>query len=411
MAPEPIMAKRKGRAGGYTREVIDKVWFKLNGSIIGTLFNEVVRNHTMVNIEHRLLADTNEHGRRIHGNGREDGRSAKAARFLSDTEVFHADTCEPLREAVARQEVSFAALARGAYPGRRLAANSLPNVMSIGYWDARHDQRWGLAWHRNEGIEITYLARGKMAFAVDRTDYHLSRGHLTVTRPWQLHRVGNPFVAACRLHWIILDLGIRRPHQEWVWPDWLVMSKPDLRELTRLLQHNEQPVWHADARVERCFEKIGSSLERSRSQESRLRLHLNELFLELLELLRKQNLELDKTLSSRRRSVELFLSSLSDQIEHPWTLESMAEHCGLGRTRFTHYCYELTNMPPLEYLNRCRIERACRLLSINHEKTVTDIAFECGFSSSQYFATVFRRYRRVAPNLFRKREDAAEGED
>jgi hypothetical protein len=50
-----------------------------------------------------------------------------------------------------------------------------------------------------------------MAFAVDRIDYNLSRGNLTVTRPWQLHRVGNPNGTACRLHWIILDRGIRRP--------------------------------------------------------------------------------------------------------------------------------------------------------------------------------------------------------
>ena len=138
------------------------------------------------------------------------------------------------------------------------------------------------------------------------------------------------------------------------------------------------------------------------TKASRLRLHLNELFLELLELLRKQNILLDKTLSSRRRSVELFLTSLSDQVEHPWPLESMARQCGLRRSRFTHYCYELTNMLPLEYLNRCRIERACRILSINHEKTITDVAFECGFSSSQYFATVFRQHLGMAPNLFRK---------
>jgi AraC-like DNA-binding protein len=347
----------------------------------------------------------------MRANAREDWRSAKATRFLSDTEVFHADTCEPLREAVARKELSFDALARGTYPGRRLAAKSLPNIMSVGYWDARHDQRWGLDWHRNEGIEITYLARGKVPFAVDYIDYPLSRGNLTVTRPWQLHRVGNPNVSACRLHWVILDLGIRRPHQEWVWPDWLVISKPDMRELTRLLQHNEQPVWRADARMERCFENIGSSLDSPSSQESKLRLHLNQLFLELLDLLRKQNLELDKTLSSRRRSVELFLRSLSNQAKIPWTLESMAEQCGLGRSRFTHYCYELTNMSPLEYLNRCRIEQACRLLSTHREKTVTDIAFECGFSSSQYFATVFRRYRGVAPNLFRKRRELPDGTD
>src|SRR5580704_9061223 len=130
----------------------------------------------MVNIEHEPRMVAKESRR---------ARPRKAARFFSYKEVFHADTCEPLRAAVARNEVAFAALVRGAYPGHRLAAKSLPNIMSVGYWDARHDQRWGLDWHRNEGVEITYVARGKMAFAVDCVDFHLSRGNLTVTRPWQ----------------------------------------------------------------------------------------------------------------------------------------------------------------------------------------------------------------------------------
>jgi AraC family L-rhamnose operon regulatory protein RhaS len=278
-------------------------------------------------------------------------------------------------------------------------------MMSVGYWDARQDQSWGLDWHRNEGIEITYLARGKTGFAVDGNEYTLSRGNLTITRPWQLHRVGNPRISACRLHWIILDLGVRRPHQEWLWPDWFILQKRDLNELTELLQHNEQPVWRADSEVDRCFENLGSSVSQvhSRTVESRLRLQINTLFLNLLELLRRQNLNLDPALSSRRRSVEMFLATLAHQVDQPWTLESMAEQCGLGRTRFTHYCYELTNMSPAEFLNYCRVRRACELLVETRKHNVTAIAFECGFSSSQYFATVFRQHLGLAPREFRSR--------
>jgi AraC family L-rhamnose operon regulatory protein RhaS len=332
----------------------------------------------------------------------------RPARFFADSKVFHADTCEPLKAAVANNEVAFSALARGAYPGRRLAAKSLERIMSVGYWDGRSDQKWGLDWHRNEGVELTYLARGKLDFSVDGTNFRLSRGNLTVTRPWQLHRVGDPCVSASRLHWIILDLGVRRPHQTWVWPDWLVMCEADVKEFTRLLQHNEQAVWRADSKIERCFERIATVVDQSssRSHESRLRLHLNQLFLEVLELLRRQNITLDESLSSRRRSVELFLSSLIHQIDQPWTLDSMAQHCGLGRSRFTHYCYELTNMPPLEYLNHCRIDRACQLLEAYPKRSVTDVAFACGFASSQYFATVFRRFTDVSPQTFRRKASA-----
>jgi hypothetical protein len=139
-------------------------------------------------------------------NFEQTGRRPRSASFLADSEKFRADSCEPLKAAVARNEIAFNALGKGAYPGRRLPPKTLEGIMSVGYWDAKSDQTWGLDWHRNEGIELTYLARGKIAFAVDETDFQLLHGHLTITRPWQLHRVGNPRISANRLHWIILDL-------------------------------------------------------------------------------------------------------------------------------------------------------------------------------------------------------------
>ena len=140
-----------------------------------------------------------------------------------------------------------------------------------------------------------------------------------------------------------------------------------------------------------------------RMEESLLRVKINELFLEVLRLLRKQNLKLDESLSSRRRSVELFLGSLGNHIDRPWTLDLMAEQCGLGRSRFSHYCYEITNMSPSEFLNFCRIERAREMMLRNAKASITEIAIECGFSSSQYFATVFRKHIRSSPLEFRKR--------
>ena len=252
--------------------------------------------------------------------------------FVAESERLRADSFEPLKAAVAKNEIAFNALARGAYPGRRLPQKVLEGIMTVGYWDARSNQTWGLDWHRNEGIELTYLARGKIAFAVDKTDFQLSHGHLTVTRPWQLHRVGKPFIAANRLHWIILDLKVRRPHHSWVWPKWMVLCERDRDELTRLLQYNEHPVWRADARIENCFESIAFAVDQSASklEESLLRLRINELFLEVLRLLRQQDLTLDERLSSRKRSVEVFLTSLINQTDQPWTLDLMAEQCGLA---------------------------------------------------------------------------------
>ena len=139
--------------------------------------------------------------------------------YSSPTTVYHADDCEPLRQAVARGEVKLQALARRGYPGSAMPARVLPEVSTVGFWDAATPQTWGLDWHCNEGIEFTYLSRGRLDFAVDGRSHPLESGCLTITRPWQRHRVGNPHVQASRLHWLILDVSVRRPNQDWCWPD------------------------------------------------------------------------------------------------------------------------------------------------------------------------------------------------
>ena len=78
----------------------------------------------------------------------------------------------------------------------------------------------------------------------------------------------------------------------------------------------------------------------------------------------------------------------------------MAAECGLGRTRFAHYCQGLTNLTPREYLSRLRVLRA-RLLLEAGEHSVTQVAYACGFGSSQYFATVFRRSLGYTPQEHR----------
>ena len=44
--------------------------------------------------------------------------------------------------------------------------SELPKVKSLAYWDAHELQDWGLGWHRNEGIELTFLESGSLDFGI-----------------------------------------------------------------------------------------------------------------------------------------------------------------------------------------------------------------------------------------------------
>ena len=279
----------------------------------------------------------------------------------------------------------------------------LPQVCTIGFWDAARDQTWGLGEHRNEGIEITYLDNGSLGFVVDGRSHPLSPGHLTITRPWQPHSVGNPNVAASRLYWLILDVGVRQPHQPWKWPSWLVLAPSDIKDLTALLRENEHPVWPGSPEMSRCFSDIGQLIESSHAgalPASRLTLLVNEVFVCLLELLRAQNPRRKTSLMLGERSVSMFLDRLKNELHEPWTLELMAEKSGLARTRFAHHCRKLTNLSPMGYLQQQRVEKAKQLLA-DPKHSITDIALECGFASSAYFSSVFRQHAHCSPREYR----------
>jgi AraC-like DNA-binding protein len=326
---------------------------------------------------------------------------------------YRADRCAPLVEAVAGGQTTLKALARAGYPGQPLRRGELPGVLSLGFWDASNPQNWGLPLHRNEGIELTFLQRGKLAFSVHSRHYTLAPGDLTITRPWQPHSVGNPHIAPGRLHWLILDVAVRRPHDRWIWPDWLILTAKDRKQLTTLLSHNENPVWHADNPIADSFERIADTLQRQNAEipVSRLVIHINHLLLSITELLRQRRIELQSRLNTSQRTVELYLEQLHSDpnlLAHPWTTAEMARQCGLGTTHFNSLCKKITNSTPAKFLCSARVKLAQNLLR-NTDQSITHIAYACGFSSSQYFATVFQEILRCSPRQFRSRRRNSRG--
>ncbi|WP_344787438.1 AraC family transcriptional regulator [Postechiella marina] len=324
--------------------------------------------------------------------------------YEADGVVYHADTCLPLIDAVERKKLKFKALARHTYPGDRLDANTL-GINSIGYWDANEPQDWGLDWHRNEGMEFHFLESGTMPYSQENKDVTLTPGHLTITRPWEAHKVGNPNIGMGKLYWVIIDLGVRRPHQEWVWPDWITLTPDDLARLTTILRQNEKFVWKTDRRMGDCFKRINAAVNTdvNGSNASRIRLLVNYLLILLLDVLNTEDIILNEALTDSSRSVQLFLNELEKNLSDDWTIELMSQSAGVGLTRFTHHCKQLTNLTPMRYLTMKRLELSKKILQENEHLAISEVAYMCGFTTSQYFSTVFKKHEKCSPNEYRFR--------
>lgn len=332
--------------------------------------------------------------------------SAKPS-YRSRRARYEIDRCEPQNRAIQSGKIDFHALTKGHYPGTPVPKNILPGLNSIGFWDAGGAQDWGLDAHRNEGVEIMFLETGAMDFAVDHKKFKLRAGHFTITRPWQLHKLGAPNIGPGRLHWLILDVGVRRPHQDWRWPKWVGLTPDDLAELTRKLRHNENPVWHATPAIAHSFRELGRGVAGwgQPHSVSRLAANINQLCIGILDALGAQQSHEDKQLTSHQHTVEIFLRDLAAgrvNAGEPWTLDKMSAHCGMGVTAFSTYCRKLVNCGPVEFLSQCRLNRAAEQLRAQPGMPITTIALENGFNSSQYFATAFRKQFHVPPREFRQ---------
>ncbi len=314
------------------------------------------------------------------------------------------DSCKSLKTAAEKGEIFLHTFARGTYPGVKIPGNMLKGIKSIGFWDAQNEQNWGLPFHRNEGIEIAYLETGILNFEVRNKKFGLYPGSITITRPWIEHKLGSPLISPSKLHWLILDVGVSAPHQSWKWPDWIILTQQDLEMLTIFLRQTEKYVCGANKAIGDAFIQIGhiAQNEEVTEKESELRLLINTILINLLGIFKKGTFPLDETLIEAKRTVGFFIEDLNNTYNHPWTLDLMAGYCHLGKTRFSTFFKELTNLSPIEYLNRLRIGKSMEMIKRDNV-SITDIAYSSGFSSVQYFSNVFRKINGASPRSFQQK--------
>lgn len=320
---------------------------------------------------------------------------------------LHPDDCQPLRQAVARGEVRMTARVRGQYPGSPLKTGSLPGLRTLGYWDAVGPQTWGLPMHRNEGIEICYLLSGETVFATDHESVLLRPGDITITRPWQRHRLGDPHIRPCRLFWIILDVESGPGREAWRFPDWIGPDDESRRELLRILRTNGRCHLADDGQLLKSFlTDVCDRLDRSTPLESAdLANTVNHVMVTVARALSGGAPHRHDDPHGFDRTVRGFFQGLEASVEtaaEPWTVAEIARACRVGATYLNTACKELFNATPSDQLCRIRLAHAARMLRDEPTRPVTEIAFTVGFNSSQYFATRFRRQFGTTPGEFRE---------
>ncbi|QDS94994.1 HTH-type transcriptional activator RhaR [Roseimaritima multifibrata] len=93
----------------------------------------------------------------------------------------------------------------------------------------------------------------------------------------------------------------------------------------------------------------------------------------------------------------------------PISLKELIEISGMSRRNFIRTFEATMGAPPIKYLIRRRIQRACQLLQ-QSDQSITQIALTVGFGDSNYFSRQFRLLNGTSPREYRNRSEQVIGD-
>ncbi len=237
-------------------------------------------------------------------------------------------------------------------------------------------------------LEICFLESGEQTYVVRDTSCHLTGGDLFLTFPGERHGTGRTPEGKGRLYWMLLFV----PQRNRVF---LGLRASEAKELIGQLLHLPRQ-FRAARDIKRTLDRIFEVFDR---RDGPLRVaDLRNLLLRFLLDVVDSALEQEPTISLEMQEVCRFIL---DHLGEPLAVRDLARQACLSQSRLKARFKAEVGIPPADYVMRQRVERAKELLA-NTETNIAELAASLGFSTSQYFATVFRRYTGETPSKFRQ---------
>lgn len=105
--------------------------------------------------------------------------------------------------------------------------------------------------------------------------------------------------------------------------------------------------------------------------------------------------------TSESRRVQKMINYIQLNIQKELHLADVAFYVGMSETAFSRFMKKRTGKNFVEYLNDLRLGIASRLL-VNTYKSISEIAYECGFNNLSNFNRIFKKRKGCTPKDFRE---------
>ncbi len=238
-------------------------------------------------------------------------------------------------------------------------------------------------------MEFVYVVKGKQIYQVNGSDYLVENGNVFFTHPYEEHTTGMYPEEISVIYYLIIDLESLPKVGIFVNDEEYTCILGQWKNQTHRIFKASDELLGVLKRLMSCFDKCDIHFD------SRIRNALSEA---LMTLSCPQYTEC----SNNRAKIENSLKYIHNHLDESIRVSMLADMDYMSLSAYNKVFTETIGISPGEYILKQKIEKAKEMLT-KTDLSVTDIAYKLGFSSSQYFATVFKRFCCETPKKFRSR--------
>jgi len=130
-------------------------------------------------------------------------------------------------------------------------------------------------------------------------------------------------------------------------------------------------------------------------------LSLKELLIRLVQSQYLKRVEMDKGRNNNFSRQHFLLDYIHKHLNEKLGVDALSRKAYMSRNEFFKWFRHQFGISPLEYINRERIKLAKELLS-SQKATVTETAYQCGFTDVNYFVRLFKKSEGITPGTFKE---------
>lgn len=250
----------------------------------------------------------------------------------------------------------------------------------------------GLDTHLHAGtMEICFCEKGSQVYEVGGKTYTVKGGDIFITFPGEPHGTGTYPEEKGVLYWLQLKMTSLKGFP--------FLYGEDGKQLADALLSIPTRHFQGDFSMKKKLDTILSCYENGPHEGIHKLEIMNQLVSFLLQVIARGSGGIREKAEGKIEEAKEFIRQ---HIFEDLPIGRLARHLHFSESHFKSWFKKETGMPPVDYILRARISEAKKLLVQEPFDGILSVAVKLNFSSSQYFATVFKKYTGSSPAAFRK---------